>query len=279
MVMGLSLGSIVSAVADPGALVKDAVNSLLPKNMSVVGSIAGAVVDFQTGRPFQGVQHAFDALRDLPQALNNGNANTTRCGSPEFEPSLPPLRQLGPSWRGTAATLPTPANVAEAAAKAAPQTGGLSGFMSILERALKLLTSALAQAAPANAETPKADTTSAASTSSTKSTTSSDSADETKKSDESTSSSTSKPKSTTSSSSSTKSDSSVTLSKLTKMNDGDFMQAVIKGKIPDEILSDPKAMMQIQTRLNHISEMTRLMSSMMQALHDIQMSVIQNVRV
>jgi hypothetical protein len=271
MAMGLSLGNVVSVFTDPGSLVKDAVNSLLPKEMAVVGSIAGAVVDFQTGRPFQGAQHAFQALKDLPQALNAGNANTTRSGSPEFEPSPPPLRPSGPSWRGTAAQLPNAANTVETPK---PPSSGLSGFISMLEKALTLLKSALGgQNEPASAATkPKTDTATEKSDSSTKS-----SSTKPKDDDESSTSST-KSSSSKSSSSSTKKSDTTTMAKLNKMSDGEFMQEVIKGKIPDEILSDPKAMMQIQTRLNHISEMTRLMSSMMQALHDIQMNVIQNVR-
>jgi hypothetical protein len=271
--MGFSLGSVVSVFTDPGALVKDAVNSLLPKELSVVGSIAGAVVDFQTGRPFQGAQHAFQALKDLPQALNAGNANTTRCGSPEFEPSPPPLRQSGPSWRGTAATLPNAANTVETPK---PSSSGLSGFMSMLEKALTLLKSALGGQTESAAATtkPKTDAATGEADSASKA-----SSTKPKEDDDSSSSSTKSSTSKSSSSSSTKKNETTTLAKLNKMSDGEFMQAVVKGKIPDEILSDPKAMMQIQTRLNHISEMTRLMSSMMQALHDIQMNVIQNVRV
>jgi hypothetical protein len=270
------LGNAIKVFSDPGALVKDAVNSLLPKELSVVGSIAGAVVDFQTGRPFQGAQHAFQALKDLPQALNAGSANTTRCGSPEFEPSPPPLRQNGPSWRGTAAgPLPKPTNGVETAK---PQTSGLSGFMSMLDKALKLLTSALGgQAAPAatTAAKPKSEITTEETDTSTKSTS-------TKPKDTDDSSST-KSSSTKKSSSTTKSETkkteTTTMAKLDKMSDGDFMDAVRNGKIPDDVLKDPKAMMQIQARMNQISEMTKLMTSMMQALHDMQMSIIQNVRV
>jgi len=57
------------------------------------------------------------------------------------------------------------------------------------------------------------------------------------------------------------------------------MAAVREGKIPDDVIKDPKAMLAIQQRINHIGEMTKLMTSMMQALHDMQMSIIQNVRV
>ena len=38
-------------------------------------------------------------------------------------------------------------------------------------------------------------------------------------------------------------------------------------------------MMAIQQRMNAISEMNNLMTAMMQALHDMQMAVIQNIRI
>jgi hypothetical protein len=52
---------------DPGAIVKDVVNGILPKEMGVGGRIAGAVVDFKLGNPIGGIQHAMEALKDLPQ--------------------------------------------------------------------------------------------------------------------------------------------------------------------------------------------------------------------
>ena len=276
------LGSIVNVVTDPGALVKDAVNSLLPKNLAIVGDIAAAVVDFQTGRPLQAAQHAFSALRDLPQALNGTGTANTRGGSPAFEPAPPPPRTTtAPGWRGTAVALPH-VNTTAAAPNAQQQTSGLAGFTSMLDRALKLLQGALGgNLAPpaAQTETPKSNGTQASTSTSTKASTESTSADDTKKSTETKSSSTkSTSSSSTKSSSSSKSD-STTMAKLDKMSDGDFMAAVRNGKIPDDVLNDPKAMMQIQARMNQISEMTKLMTSMMQALHDMQMSIIQNVRV
>ncbi|HVZ74691.1 MAG TPA: hypothetical protein VHJ20_20050 [Polyangia bacterium] len=58
-----------------------------------------------------------------------------------------------------------------------------------------------------------------------------------------------------------------------------FMQAVKDGKIPKEISDSPAAMQSLQARMNSISEMNQLMTSMLTALHQMEMSIIQNVRV
>src|SRR5262249_30876122 len=72
-----------------------------------------------------------------------------------------------------------------------------------------------------------------------------------------------------------------TLSKDAFMSLGNdaFMQAVIAGKIPKEITDSPAAMQSLQARMNNISEMNQLMTSMINAVHQMEMSVIQNVRV
>ena len=63
------------------------------------------------------------------------------------------------------------------------------------------------------------------------------------------------------------------------LSDKDFMNAVRDGKIPKEVTDDPAAMLALQARMQHITEMNQLMTSMMQALHQMRMSIIQNVRV
>jgi hypothetical protein len=58
-----------------------------------------------------------------------------------------------------------------------------------------------------------------------------------------------------------------------------FMAAVRDGKIPKEVQDSPAAMQSLQARMNSISQMNQLMTSMLQAMHQMQMSIIQNVRV
>src|SRR4051812_46586291 len=90
-----NLGGI-GKLLDPGALMKDVVNGVLPKNMGVVGDLAGALVDFKMGNPIGAVQHAMEAVHDLPQAakgLQDAAAtgpNTNRLPR-GFEPPPPAL--------------------------------------------------------------------------------------------------------------------------------------------------------------------------------------------
>jgi len=63
------------------------------------------------------------------------------------------------------------------------------------------------------------------------------------------------------------------------MSDSAVRDAVIHGRISPEVAKDQTAMMAIQQRMNAISEMNNLMTNMMRALHDMQMAVIQNIRI
>jgi hypothetical protein len=58
-----------------------------------------------------------------------------------------------------------------------------------------------------------------------------------------------------------------------------FMQAVTSGNIPPDVANNPAAMTQIQARMNQITQMNQLVTSMMAAMHQMQMSIIQNIRV
>jgi hypothetical protein len=69
------------------------------------------------------------------------------------------------------------------------------------------------------------------------------------------------------------------LAQFNNMSDAAVRDAVIHGRISPELAKDQTAMMAIQQRMNAISEMNNLMTNMMKALHDMQMAVIQNVRV
>ena len=64
-----------------------------------------------------------------------------------------------------------------------------------------------------------------------------------------------------------------------KMSNHDLEAAVRDGKIPDSVKDDPDQMRRLQQRMNDISEMNQLMTSMIQALHQMNQSIIQNVRV
>ncbi|HVV51273.1 MAG TPA: hypothetical protein VHO06_16510, partial [Polyangia bacterium] len=95
--MGL-LSDITSVVTDPGKLVTQAADSILPGNMKAVGDILGGMVDINSGHPLQALSHLNDALKDLPQLLQSlsggapgGAANPAApAGTAAAEPSPPP---------------------------------------------------------------------------------------------------------------------------------------------------------------------------------------------
>jgi hypothetical protein len=57
-----------------------------------------------------------------------------------------------------------------------------------------------------------------------------------------------------------------------------FMKAVSGGAVPTSVAEDPAALLQIQARVNDIAQMNQMMTSMMSTLHQMQMSVAQNIR-
>jgi hypothetical protein len=68
------------------------------------------------------------------------------------------------------------------------------------------------------------------------------------------------------------------LAGLMALSPDQFMQAVTSGKIPPDVANDQSAMMQVQARMNQITQMNQLVTSMMAAAHQMQMSIIQNIR-
>jgi hypothetical protein len=63
------------------------------------------------------------------------------------------------------------------------------------------------------------------------------------------------------------------------MSDAAIRDAVINGRISPDFAKDPAGMMALQQRMNAITEMNNLMTAMMRAIHDMQMAVIQNIRI
>ena len=68
------------------------------------------------------------------------------------------------------------------------------------------------------------------------------------------------------------------LAGLMAMSPDQFMQAVTSGKIPDSVANSQSAMMQVQARMNQITQMNQLVTGMMAAMHQMEMSIIQNIR-
>jgi hypothetical protein len=57
-----------------------------------------------------------------------------------------------------------------------------------------------------------------------------------------------------------------------------FMKAVSGGAVPADVAENPAALLQIQARVNDIAQMNQLVTSMMSAMHQMQMSIAQNIR-
>ena len=68
------------------------------------------------------------------------------------------------------------------------------------------------------------------------------------------------------------------LQSLMALSPDQFMQAVTSGKIPDSVANSQSAMMQVQARMNQITQMNQLVTGMMAAMHQMEMSIIQNIR-
>ena len=130
--MGLSLGSIVSdiksAVTDPGKLVTEAANSILPGNMKAIGDMLGGLTDITSGNPLAALSHLTDALKDLPQLLQSlsgaaGGAGASKpAGTAAAEPTPPPTRTTTPSAPAATTTPSAPAATTTPSAPAATTT-------------------------------------------------------------------------------------------------------------------------------------------------------------
>jgi hypothetical protein len=283
------LGSIGKALTDPGAIAQEAVGNFLPKELSgVLGNVVAGAVDLTTGNQRLALQHALQSLADLPQ-LNHSPASTSHPssgGSANFEPGMPPggagQMVANGSWRqhptlqsllqhrvGHNGNDQQPINItiningAPDGAKAGGSTNGAK-------------TGGSTDAAKTSSPTDVAKT--GGSTDAAKTSSPTDAAKTGGSTDAAKTSSPTDAAKTSSSAPATQAN-SADLQKLLGMNNTDFMNAVRSGQIPDSVMNDPKAMMMIQDRMNQITQMNQLMTSMMQAMHQMEMSIIQNIRV
>jgi len=167
------VSDIGSALSDPGKLVTDALDAVLPDRLKSIGDAAGGLVDLVVGHEPQAVSLFKEGIKDLPQisaSSSSGDASTAgvALATEEAEPPPPPAAD------GTS----TPADVAS----------------------------------------------------------------------------------------------------LLALSPTDFMKAVSSGAVPADVAGDPTAMLQIQSRVNEIAQMNQLVTSMLSATHQMQMSIAQNIR-
>lgn len=335
--MGLDLGGLTSItkIFDAGNLVKQAVNSVLPKNMAVVGDAAGAIFDLKTGNLFGAAQLAMDGLKDLPQATKSQQqqgqqaaAGTARGEpvptNPAMEPSAPPaaakqldlgkltelfnqiLSMFGkkpeaqPASTETKSTEKTawgmasvgttkPAHDAVADNSASKsttttttttthETSGWRGSPTPVTDAASSTYRAAKESSGWRGEprTPAPPATTQSTSAASTTAASSAPAAPTKPAPPAPSAAPTTPASTPAA------DTGQTISSMSQLNsmsDTAVRDAVIHGRISPELAKDQTAMMAIQQRMNAISEMNNLMTNMMKALHDMQMAVVQNIRI
>ncbi len=147
-----SLGNLgglgqITKMLDAGNWIKQGVNSVLPKNMHVVGDAAGALFDLKTGNLLGAAQLGMEAMKDLPQATKS--------------------QQQQPQQQTAAGTLrgaPVPAN--PTLEPPPPPTTGksidLAGLLDILKQLTALLGGAKADSQKPGADAPPGDASSKA---------------------------------------------------------------------------------------------------------------------
>ncbi len=338
--MGFDLGGLgsITKMFDPGNLVKQAVNSVLPKNMAVVGDVAGAIFDLNTGNPLGAAQLGMDAMKDLPQATKSMQqqpgqqaAVGTARGAPllanaMLEPSPPPqgkpidmnalldiLKQLtallggaktdgskggadAPDPAASSKASDTSANTASSSASTSSRPGTTTTTTTTTTTGA---TTSGWRGSPAEAgataehtathgwrgepRTPApSPTTQAPAPATTTASSSSATAASSTPATSSTPAAPAAPAASAPAAPSSASSGGETISSMAQLNtmsDGAIRDAVIHGRISPELAKDQTAMMAIQQRMNSISEMNNLMTNMMRALHDMQMAVVQNIRI
>ncbi len=167
------VSDIGSALSDPGKLVTDALDAVLPDRLKSLGDAAGGIVDLVVGHEPQAISLFQEGIKDLPQISSSSPSGTeTSAGAAG----------------ATAAAEPPPP----------PAADGTS--------------------APAD------------------------------------------------------------VASLLALPTADFMKAVSSGAVPADVAGDPAAMLQIQSRVNEIAQMNQLVTSMLSATHQMQMSIAQNIR-
>ena len=171
-ILGTIVSDISNAVSDPGKLVTDVVDAVLPQRLKAIGDLAGGVVDVVVGKEKQALGHFTDTLKDLPQLTGTATAANQ------------------PDTIATEAAPPPSTSSADAASAANPQD----------------------------------------------------------------------------------------LAALLALPSDQFMKAVSGGAVPADVAENPAALLQIQARVNDIAQMNQLVTSMMTATHQMQMSIAQNIR-
>jgi hypothetical protein len=248
----------LGGLLDPGALVHQVVDSVLPQNMQWLGGAVGAFVDFECGNQPGALTQGMSALHDLADVAQNPGTNKPTSGAASAPSSKPAAG--GSSATTSFEQEPSPPASLNPLQLAMNPLALLQEILGGLGRSPAPSTTTQGgwqktppppppkpQAAAAPSTAPSGATSSAAPSA--------------------------KP--------SGQAPDPSTLSKdaFLSLSDDDLVNAVRDGKVPQEVTDSQAGMLALQTRLDHISEMNQMMTTMMQSIHQMKMSVIANIKV
>lgn len=285
-VAGKTIGKVVDALFEDGIggilnkglnlpggfgnIAEKLLDTLLPKELESVGDLVSMAINYGTGNYPAAIEDGLDLLKDLPGVLNNLGQNaatapgTTPWGS---TPLLNLVNSLAPNTATVAsAPIGAPPALDQNGARLASPPLNAPPALDANGAPLTIVPSEHVQSKPA-AKATSGDTPTTVKSSLGSSTTKSS-----EKSTEASSTSAAK-----------KSENSAGVEATKKFLDAhknpeDLMAQVRNGNIPEEILNSPAGMMMLQDKLHKIQELNTLMSQMLKAMHDMTMSIIQNMR-
>jgi hypothetical protein len=256
----MSLLGKLGSVLDPGEIVKNVVNTALPKELGIIGDLAGAAIDIVEENPAGAAKHALEALRDLPQAAKAVSQGLTATAG-----STKSITSQSSGWHGTPSFEPRPpaqgpqVNVTVNGGQVSITINETAVRWPRLQAAIDSVWHGSVHGAPngtshgAVMPTPSAPASSGGLA---------------------LSGASGAPAAPTASAGG----SINSVAQMNGLSDAAFMNAVRDGKISPDVAKDPNAMLQIQERMNRITQMNQLMSQMLAAMHQMAMSTIQNIR-
>jgi hypothetical protein len=291
--MGADLGNLL----DVGSLAHAVADAVLPKEMQWMSGVLGAAIDIQCGNPLGALKEGLDVIKDVKEeSLSSPQKpppSFTPIGGWQHEPSPPPvatstvsLRATPPARAGTTVTVSTTTTATVTTAD--PQSQGL------VARAQAGATTFFQTAAPPPPPPPPSTMPAPTAWRGTLQT----AAPPPPPPPPSTMPAPTAWRGTPAASSptylslaqlasqqpfgpqrATQDPKTMTKDQFFAQDDEALMKAVRDGNVPKAVSDDESAMKTLQARMNHFSEMNQLMTSMIQALHQMQMAIIQNVRV
>lgn len=262
-----AIGSLVSSL-NPlsifGETAEKLCDAFLPKQLEFIGDLVSLTVNLKTGNYINAASDLQDFFQDLPQQLaqlkkrSDATAVTVSEAVSEqiMEPSPPPSRSTAKGSKEAAETEPNKAEDKKATQKSTKKADTKAESKSEVK-------------SPKQAEA-KADTKTDSKTDSKTQKKTENTAD--KKADAKTDSAPAARGQTTTAG-------AASADEFFQLSDTELMNAVKTRRIPDSVKKDAAQMAALQARIHEITEMNQLITQMLNAMHQMSMAVIQNVRV